>query len=149
MQNHFLLPADSRLEHWKGFRKTLSEMSDDIQKFQAVADYWATAPLLNIAYDPEAPNTWPTIWEMIRTGDWCRNSVAIGMEGTLRLSGIDPKRLMLGLLLDQDVSMMTMVVQVDTKWLLNYDWGILTKRPKTRHRWLRRFQWSGRFFKEF
>jgi len=147
MMNPFLLSADDRLEHWKDFRKSLSSKTD-LEKMTAVATYWSSAPLKNIAYDCDAPETWPTIWEMIRAGDWCRNSIAIGMDGTLRLIGFDPSRLTLGTIIDPDISAMLTVVRIDADWLLNYDWSLLAPYPTTRHRWLRKFRWSGRKYFE-
>jgi hypothetical protein len=148
MNNHFLLSADQRLEHWKMFRKSLSEKSEQ-EKIAEISKYWAIAPLKNIAYNCDDASSWLTIWEMIRAGDWCRNSVAIGMDGTLRLAGFDPERLTLGIILDQDISAMLMVVKIDADCFLNYDWGLLTPYPKTNHRWLRRFRWKGRAYMEF
>lgn len=148
MINPFLLPADDRLVHWQSFRKDLDGQPEPVQ-CAAVAQYWATAPLRRIAYDCAAPGTWPTIWEMIRSGEWCRDSIAIGMMGTLLLLGIEPRRLSLGLLHDRDIAAQIMVVRLDADWLLNYDWCLVTPLPKTNHRWLHRYQWTGRSYLEF
>ncbi len=145
--NPFLLAGNERLDHWKKFRKSMSGLAETDQ-LNAVAQYWSQTPLLSIAYNCDAPNTWPTIWEMIQEGDWCRNSTAIGIDGTLRLIGFNPDRLSLGWLLDQENSTMLMVVCVDNTTLLNYDWGLLTPYPNTKPRWLRRFRWIGRGYKE-
>jgi hypothetical protein len=147
MINPFLLPADDRLDHWQEFRKTLGGQPEPMQ-LAAVAQYWSTAPLRSIAYDCEAPNTWPTIWEMMRAGEWCRNSIAIGMAGTLRLLGVEASRLSIGIIHDTDICAQLMVVRIDTDWLLNYDWCSLTPFPKTNHRWLRRYHWTGRGYLE-
>jgi len=148
MINPFLLSADERLEHWKAFRKSLADKTETDQ-LQAVAQYWAHAPLLNIAYDCEDPETWPSIWEMIQLGDWCRNSIAIGMEGTLRLLGFAPERITLGMLIDHDISLMVMAVRIDADKLLNYDYGIVSPCSTTNHRWIRRYRWSGRKYLDF
>jgi hypothetical protein len=147
MINPFLLPADDRLAHWQQFRKSLSDQSE-LQQLAAVGQYWSTAPLRSIAYDCDAPATWPTIWEMIRAGEWCRNSIAIGMAGTLLLLGFDPGRLCVGLLHDHDLSVLLLVVRIDRDWLLNYDWGLLTALPTTKHHWVRRYHWTGRGYLE-
>ena len=147
MHNHFMLSAPSRVEHWKQFRKSLGLLTET-QRLHAVAAYWARAPLLNIAYDCDAPHTWPGIWEMVGAGNWCRNSVAIGMDHTLRMAGFEPGRLCMGLLWDEDIAAVLMVVRIDADLLLNYNWGLLTPYPPTNHRWLRRYRWTGRKYSE-
>ena len=148
MNNPFLLTGAGRLEHWKTFRKSVLAQPED-ERLAAVAHYWSLAPLLTIAYNCDAPATWPTIWEMVQAGDWCRNSVALGIDGTLRLIGFDPTRLTVGLMLDQSKSVMAMVTSVDNATLLNYDWGLLTPYPSlTNPRWLRRYRWTGRGYSD-
>ena len=147
MINPFLLASAPRLDHWKEFRKHISELSE-IEKLEKVAQYWSLAPLKNIAYDCEAPDTWPTMWEMIIANDWCRNSVAIAMDGTLRLVGFDPSRLTLGMIIDRDISVMTMVLNIDDRFLLNYDWALLVPYPTTKHTWLKKFRWCGKKYLE-
>jgi hypothetical protein len=94
MMNPFLLDPHERLRDWKAFRTGLSMLSEPDQ-LRAVAGYWALAPMKSLAYDVERPLDLPTPWEMIDLGDWCRNSVAYGMEFTLRLAGWDASRLKL------------------------------------------------------
>ncbi len=136
--NHFLLPFEERLVHWKEFRKLLATM-DDISKFNAVAEYWSKAPLLSLAYDPADSTNWPTPWEMIYRNEWCRSSVAIGMENTLRLSGFSADRMKLELIIDRDIQEMLLVLVIDDSWILNYDWGIVRPYPKTNHTIIRKW----------
>ena len=114
-------------------------LMDDIQKLQAVAAFWAQAPLMLIAYDLEQPDQWPTPWEMIHANEWCRNSVAIGMEATLRLAGMAASRLLLRQIIDRDIQAMLLVLVVDNTWVLNYDWGSVLPYPQTNqhimHEW--------------
>lgn len=145
--NPFLLSPMDRLEHWKNFRKTIIKLPE-INQMEAVGDYWSNAPLKNIAYDPDDPTSWPTIWEMIRNGEWCRNSIAIGMEATLRLIGFEPNRLMLGTIIDQDISAMLMIVRIDEDKVLNYDWRTLSAYPHTKHYWIRKYRWVIKRYRE-
>ncbi len=140
--NPFLLPSQERLEHWKQFRRALG-LLEEVEQLESVATYWANAPLKSIAYDIERPSDWPTPWQMVHAGEWCRNSTAIGMEATLRLAGWAPQRMTLMYLIDQQKSDMILVLNIDKRWLLNYDWGSL--RPMTNGlRILRSFCWMGR-----
>jgi hypothetical protein len=126
--NPFLLSPDERLANWRDFRKSIIDFSDE-EKFQAVVDYWSHAPLQNIAYDIEDIENFPTPWEMVHAGEWCRNSIAVGMEFTLRLAGIDASRLELRMIIDPTISDMMLTVFIDNKYILNYDWGnVYTKK---------------------
>lgn len=128
--NPFLLPPDQRLTHWRDFRKSLMTL-DDYQKLVKVAEYWACAPLMAIAYDVNDASHWPTPWEMVHSNEWDRNSVAIGMESTLRLADVSADRMALRLILDRVMQLMLLVLVVDSTWVLNYDWGSVITYPKT------------------
>jgi hypothetical protein len=139
--NPFILSPTDRLAHWKSFRKTLPRFPE-AEQMKQVVEYWALPPLMTFAYDPEVPNSWGTPWEMIDEGNWCRNSVAIGMEFTLRLSGWDAKRLKLRYWKDYDISDLILVLQIDDKWLLNYSYRSVVELPNTRHDIICEWQFS-------
>lgn len=143
--NPFLLSPQERLTDWKSFRKTLLELPEQ-EQLSAVATYWSQAPLATIAHDVERPDTWPTPWEMISEGEWCRNSVAIGAEFTLRLAGWDSSRLTLAMIRDWDVSEMVFVVIIDESKLINYTYGSVSEYPKTRHDLVSKYRFSGRLY---
>ena len=144
--NPFLLGPRERLADWKSLREGLKALSDS-EQLARVANHWGKAPLSRFAYDAEDAKSWPTIWEMIGENDWCRNSVAIGMEQTLRLSGWAPNRLKLALVKDHDLSDMMLVVEVDGKFWLNYEHDVVVEVPKTRREILVCWQFAGRGYK--
>jgi hypothetical protein len=119
--NPFLLTPPERLDHWAAFRDELRNF-DDATRIQKVADYFTKAPLSNFAYDVTSPDTWPTPWEMIAANDWCRQSIAIGMEATLRLSGFDPSRLTLMAFGTEECDR-NLILKIDRQTTLNYIWG--------------------------
>jgi hypothetical protein len=90
--NPFLLPPSERLGDWKAFRTHLSDMPESAQ-LQAVAQYWGQAPLVVRGHEVDDIEKWPGPWEMIVEDNWSRDTVAVGMEFTLRLSGWDSTRL--------------------------------------------------------
>lgn len=104
---------------------------DEPARLNAVAEYWANAPLMTIAYDPADAANWPTPWEMVHANNWCRNSVAIGMESTLRLAGFPTERMRLALIIDRSIEEMVLCLIVDDQWLLNYDWGTVRQMQHT------------------
>lgn len=124
--NPFLLPPTERLVAWKTLRKSLVNLPLEDQ-LSNVVGFWSHAPTVSIAYDPERPETWPTPWEMMINGEWDRHSIAIGMDFTLRLSGIDSERLRLKMIKDRQKEIMTMVVIIDNKWIINYEYANITK----------------------
>lgn len=144
--NPFLLPPDERMAHWKDFRKSLMINTDVTGALKAVAEYWAKAPLVLIAYDTNDALNWPSPWEMIQANEWCRSSVAIGMESTLRLAGLPADRMKLKLILDRDIQELLLVLIVDEAWVLNYDWGFVQPCPTTDHRILKEWQYVGRSY---
>lgn len=147
MMNPFLLTPRERLADWKKLRETLSTHPER-EQLDMVAKYWAQAPVATFAYDADDPSSWPTAWEMISEGDWCRNSVAIGMEFTLRLSGWDAERLKLIHWHDFDLSDRILVLQVDAKYLLNFEYGEVVDVPNTRHDVISAWQFSKRGFEQ-
>ena len=141
--NPFLLPPGERLADWRHFRTSLPSLSDT-QQYAAVAGYWAQAPLLKLAYDLDRCVDWPTIWEMIHANQWCRNTVAIGMEATLRLAGMASERLLLRLIHDRNIQDILLILIVDSHWVLNYDWGSFRSYPATEQCIMREWRFTGR-----
>jgi hypothetical protein len=143
--NPFLLPAEDRLSHWKNFRTQLATMTE-AEQLAAVATYWSLAPLSTIAYDPEALDECPTAWEMIKHNDWCSNSIAVGMEFTLRLSGWDASRLILRNVKDYDLCLQKIVLEIDNAHFINYDYSVVVPLPETRYDILDSWQFTGRHY---
>jgi hypothetical protein len=141
--NPFLLPSGERLADWRQFRTSLTDQPDR-QQLAAVAAYWSQAPLIKLAYDLDRCDTWPTIWEMIHANQWCRNTIAIGMEATLRLADVAADRLLLRLIHDRMIQDIIMILVVDDHWVLNYDWGSLCAYPVTEHYIMREWRYTGR-----
>lgn len=144
--NPFLLSPTERLSDWKAVRSSLADMTDE-QAIAAVAKYWAQAPVCRMAYDYDEMEKWPTAWEMISANEWCRDSIAYGMEFTLRLGGFSPERLRLILIRDYDISDQMIVLEIDRTIFLNYDVGEITPLPKTRWAAMAVWEFSGRGMK--
>jgi hypothetical protein len=143
--NPFLMDPRARLGDWKDFRKQLATMPE-AEQLQAVADYWAKAPLGKLAYDLDTPENIASAWEMVSAGDWCENSVPIGMEFTLRLAGMDASRLELAMIRDYDLSVMKVVLIIDGQHWLNYSYGQVCDTPTSRHDVVGRWRFTGKFY---
>ena len=71
-----------RLASWRNFRKGL-DINDLSKTCRDVCEWWRYAPLSNISLDPYEIQTWPSVWEMLHRGNYCKFSTAIGMAYTL------------------------------------------------------------------
>lgn len=143
--NPFVISTTQLLTDWKTIRTGLKSQTEE-QQLASVAEFWAQAPLSTMAYDPEALDTYPTPWEMMHANDWCRNSVAVGMEFTLRLGGWTPDRLTIKMIRDYDISEQKLVVEVDQKYLLNYEYRSVVPWPTTNYDILDAWKFTGRHY---
>jgi hypothetical protein len=143
--NPFLLAPRERLADWKAFRQSITSLPEE-QQLSAVARYWGRAPLSTIAYDAEDLSSWPTAWEMVSAGEWCRNSVAVGMEATLRLCGWDRHRMAIRHVRDLDICFAGLVLEIDGNRWLNYDHAIVVEHPRTRLVEMARWHFTGKFY---
>lgn len=119
-----------------------------MQQLEAIAQYWAKAPIGAPAYDPDDAERWLSPWELVYKNQWCRSSVAIGMDNTLRLVGIGTDRLRLTLITD-DVHDALLVLIIDDTYVLNYAWGFVSKLPLQRHRVIRQWRFAERGYYTF
>jgi len=141
--NPFLLAPRERMADWKHLREALTKLDKPAQ-LERVAHYWSQAPLLKHAYDAFELDHVPGPWEMINEGDWCRDSVAVGMEFTLRLSGWSADAMKLLFIRDYDLSDQMLVLKIETGETLNYSTGEVTDYPTTRHDVMCGWEYSGR-----
>ena len=82
IQQAWLDSPSTRLNRWRGFRKGLN--TDDTKAVcETVVDWWKMAPISSWTIDPVDSSTWPTPWEMLHSGNFCDNSIALGMSYTI------------------------------------------------------------------
>jgi hypothetical protein len=120
--NTFMLPPAERLEAWGSFRDSLPTLSDTSQ-FEQVAKFWAQCPFGKWVIHPEDSKNWPSVWELLHDGQYCRNAIALGIESTLRLGGVDAKRLKLTMVYHREDQEEFFVVIIDDTHVLNYSYG--------------------------
>lgn len=151
MENHnpFLLRPDELMRDWKNIRQEIKALSEDGDKFLLAAKYWAQAPLMKRAYDIEDCEHIPGPWEMMTANNWCPESVAIGMEFTLRLAGIDTNRMALVLIRDYEQSEQFLCLEIDNDKYLNYCVGEITPKPIKGIDEIGRFVFNGRSYCRF
>lgn len=113
----FTQSGRDRLRDWKSFRSKLSNLKE-YDQIQQVVEYWSKAPLSSFSYDLTCPDTWGTAWEMIDENRWCRQSIAIAMEFTLRLAGWNADRLQLQLI--DNGNELRMILVIDKRITCNF-----------------------------
>ena len=122
--NPFLTTKSDRLRQWRDFRKSLSVAQSDLEQVTAIANWWAQAPEGTRVIDPYDQRRWPSGWELIYAGDFCRSSIALGMEQTfLQRNGRWTENRVKLALLDDNGEDIYLVLIIDDTWILNYDHG--------------------------
>lgn len=81
----FRLPAASRLEAWRKFRYSLSELSLE-QAVQKTIEFWTPAPHTAYYLDPEDIESWPDPWTLVEENYYCDLAKALAMLYTIYLS---------------------------------------------------------------
>ena len=86
------------------------------------------APISSMTIDPVDSNTWPTPWEMLHSGNFCENSIALGMSYTIYYANERiPNELLF--ITDRDNSIQQLCTLIDNKYLLNYQYGSISTLP--------------------
>ena len=118
-----------RLSLWREFRRSL-DCEDTSEVCKTVVNWWESAPLVNVVIDPANSDYWPTPWEMLHQGNFCENSLALGMSYTIYYANHDiPNELLY--ITNTSRSFQTLCVLIDNKHLLNYDRGKISILPST------------------
>jgi hypothetical protein len=130
--NPFLESPSNRIRLWRSFRKNLKAELSDCNQLNNIVEFFSKAPESALTIDVESPETWLTPWELLYRGDFCSNSIAYLMEQTLLYSDCQrwtSDRIRLVLVNDFVSNILKIIVIVDNKYALNYeynkiiDWG--------------------------
>lgn len=116
-----------RLALWRSFRKSL-DTDNTKEVCRTVIRWWETAPLVSISIDPVNAEQWPTPWEMLHQGNFCEDSLALGMSYTIYYanSNIDNELIYVTC---HERSFQKLCVLVDNKHLLNFQRGSISTLP--------------------
>lgn len=125
-----LSSSGDRIASWKQVRKMIEGL-EDIEALEIVAEYWSYALLSSYSYPIDDIENWPSEWELVGSGNWCRDSVAVAMETTLRLAGWDASRLTIQYIRDYEISEEILILKIDDQYALNYKVGKVSQYPKS------------------
>lgn len=111
-----------RLGLWRQFRKQLADMSY-MERLQETVDFWKMAPMSGMHTDIYDPNTWLGPWDFIWQGEYDENSIALAIAYTLQLESYADCEIWL--VQNTKQSYINLIVSVDNKYILNYNYGIV------------------------
>lgn len=142
--NIFLTSPSERLKEWRKFKLFLNNEMTDMEHLIEVNNWWAQCPLSARSLDPYTAETWPSGWELIYRGDFCRSAISLGMEQTLLLRNgrWNSDRVKLHLI-DDNKEDIFLVVNIDDKWILNYEYNNVIEVSKTKFKILNTFKFDG------
>lgn len=108
---------------WRELRTQLADKAVD-EAVDVINSWWTYTPWVKKTIDPYRPDSWPTPWDMINRGEFCRSSIALGQAYTLWLCMPDA-RVDLWLINNFSEKDIHLVVVIDEKIMLNYTPGLV------------------------
>jgi hypothetical protein len=139
MHSPFINGKKAALAEWKNLRATLTADRSDLEQLEMVLKFWDLAPLSTRLIDWDQPDQWPDPWQLMHGGEFDDSSMAIGMFYTLLLSEDqrwNATRLALALINDVDQRIQKLVLLADNQWMLNLDYGSVTRIAALKNVWI-------------
>lgn len=118
-----------RLGQWREFRHSLDTDSvEDVCK--TVVAWWLSAPTVSMTIDPVNSEHWPTAWEMLHHGNFCDNSLALGMSYTIYYANQNISNELV-YIIDRDLCVERLCALIDDKHLLNLEHSAISTFPRS------------------
>lgn len=106
---------------WRELRqKAIDSTTENV--VQSINTWWTYSPWVRKTIDPYKPETWPTPWELISRGEFCRSAIALGQAYTLWVAApsVNAELWLINNFNEKDIHL---VVVIDEKTVLNYILG--------------------------
>lgn len=123
---------EHNLTHWYGtttekilaWRELRQQSIDKSMEYvvESVNNWWAYSLWVKKTIDPYLPSSWPSPWELINRGEFCRSAIALGQAYTLWVC-VPDKNVELWLINNFSEKDVHLVVVIDEKYMLNYTLG--------------------------
>jgi hypothetical protein len=117
------IPNEERLRLWKKLRDDIKNLATDDQSL-SVAKFCCNIPFGSRTMDYYSPNSWPTPWEILFYGSFCKSSISLLMFYTLALL---PNDKIIELLLIDDAGDIYLLPVINNQTILNYHLGEISK----------------------
>jgi hypothetical protein len=121
------------LQQWKHLRSTLTENLIDLEHLTSVVQFWSRCPLSKRTLDWDRPDLWADPWKLIHENRFDECAISLGMFYTLFLSADgrwNTERLKLMLLKNPDQQFQGVVLQIDDRYILNYDYNTVYEKSR-------------------
>ena len=113
---------DERLRLWKNLRKDILGV-DLQQQLSDIAKFYAAMPFGARSLDYYSPQDWPTPWEILFHGTFCKSSISLLIFYTILMVAPDHK---LEMHLVDDNGEVYLLPVVDDQFVLNYELGVVS-----------------------
>ena len=114
---------NEKLHAWKKLRNNIELMNLE-EKLNYVSDFFSNFPMGARSVDYYAPLSWPSPWEIIFYGSFCKSSISILIFYTLCMSD---NSIYAELRLVHDGSQIYLIPVINNTFVLNYKSGMVNK----------------------
>jgi hypothetical protein len=137
MANQFVNDKKTMLKLWKNLRTSLKAELSDMDHLVQTVNFWSNAPLMTRVLDWDQPKSWPDPWQLIYNGQYDESSVSLGMFYTLWHADDDRwnNRIVLKLIKDADMAIQHIIVEVDNRFMLNYEYNSVYDKTSNASTW--------------
>lgn len=118
---HWYGTTSEKILSWRELRKQSANLTVE-EAVKKITDWWTYAPWVKKTIDHYNPANWPTPWDMIKQGEFCRSALALGQAYTVWIlfPQLDCELWLINNRSEQDIHL---VVVIDKKMVLNYNVG--------------------------
>lgn len=118
---HWYGTTSEKILSWRELRKQSAEAGAKAA-ISMINNWWTYAPWVRKTIDPYKPDSWPTPWDMINKGYFCRSAIALGQAYTIWtiFPQLDCEIWLINNKSEQDVHLVTVI---DKTMVLNYIMG--------------------------
>ena len=118
---HWYGTTSEKILSWRELRKQSAEAGAKAA-ISMINNWWTYAPWVRKTIDPYKPDSWPTPWDMINKGYFCRSAIALGQAYTIWtiFPQLDCELWLINNKSEQDVHL---VAVIDKTMVLNYIMG--------------------------
>ncbi len=113
---------EERLHLWKDFRKSMADVEFHKQLL-ATAKFYAAMPYGSRTLDYYNPVDWPTPWEILYHGSFCKSSISLLIFHTIAMISSGHK---LEMHLVDDNGDIYLLPVIDDQNVLNYELGVVS-----------------------
>lgn len=113
------LTNEEKLFIWRNLRNNIENKDIEFQ-LEQIAEFFFSVPFGSRSIDYYSPRNWPTPWEILFYGEFCKSSISLLIFYTLTLVNKDAK---IVLLLIDDKDDVYLLPFIDNKFVLNFELG--------------------------